>query len=185
MVSRCDKCWPPHGEPPYEWNRKAAPHIPKEKDELLKALSSIFEKETKAGEFAGLTKEELKAIYRRRVRGEKHGCDPTQGITNKDKSTLQSMNKEHGLPTAGTRGDLMLQLREHWQGQCELARDAFLAETSASSEEFPKGGTDSACGAQAVDGASVASVSTWSVVDNEPPVEPPNLDDAKSKIMSA
>ena len=111
-----------------------APRIPATKCELMSELAknkaAIGDR---AGQQAlvGLNKDELKAIFCKEIRGEKHPLDPTQNLTTLKKAALQELNRLHGLNTQGNKGDLMLRVRNHWHQQCGLVTaDGTCSETS-------------------------------------------------------
>ena len=112
-VNRCNICWPPGGSPPYEWEKSNAPQIPKRKDDLILKLTPHVQTDLTV-----LTVPELKHLYRKFIRGEKHPCDPTQGLSSLRKAQLQDLCRCHQLPAAGHKGELCLSLRQHWANQC-------------------------------------------------------------------
>eukprot|EP00434_Breviolum_minutum_P044303 symbB.v1.2.039555.t1/scaffold6645.1/size16507/1 len=74
-----------------------------------------------------LNVQELRALYKTHIKGKPHPADPTQGMTSLQKDQLQQLTLEHGLKiefASGkkfTKGEMMLQLRQHWEDQCLLA----------------------------------------------------------------
>eukprot|EP00435_Cladocopium_sp_Y103_P009715 s1878_g2.t1 len=115
-ANRCSICWPPGGSPPYEWEKSSAPQIPKTKDDLIAKLTPHVKTNLKV-----LTVPELKHLYRKFIRGEKHPCDPTQTLSSLRKGQLQDLCRLHQLPDAGHKGELCLLLRQHWANQCLIA----------------------------------------------------------------
>lgn len=117
---KCLVCWA-SSVPPYEWHRANAPNIPGTKKELLEMLSLYDRTPLPEDQLKNLTKTELKTLFRKNIRGEKHSCDPCQNLSSKSKMELQEINAKHGLEQHGTKGELMLRLRDHWSRQCGLA----------------------------------------------------------------
>ena len=153
-AKRCNVCWPPGCAPPYEWQRSEAPAIPQKKCELIEELATYIPE-------IPLTKlciPELKQLFRKHVRGEKHPCDPTQAMSGLKKCELQQICQHHHLPDSGSKGALCLSLREHWAGQCSLAKsEGEVSESSSQSE----------------DQGSSGSMSSWSCVGkNQAPASP-------------
>ena len=128
---KCLVCWA-SGVPPHEWHRANAPNIPGTKQELLDMLLLCDRTPLSEDKLKNLTKTELKTLFRKNIRGEKHSCDPCQNLSNKSKMELQEINAKHGLGQHGTKGELMLRLRDHWSYQCALALDANDSECASS-----------------------------------------------------
>ena len=122
LPKRCDKCWA-LGPPKY-WERSSAPTIPGTKHELVNALKGVVPDQPTSLE--GLTKEELKVLFRAHIRGERHPGDPTVGMSSLKKAQLHELLSDHGetLPMTCTKGSLMSGLRQHWLHQCYLAKYA-------------------------------------------------------------
>lgn len=132
MDMMCSVCWAT--SPPFQWHRASAPVIPNTKGEILAALAKVIPHE----QLKSLTKEELKEVFKQHVRGQKHPCDPSQGLSTKNKAELQQINRDHGLRVTGTKGALMLQLREHWAAQCKIADSPSFVATRATSSSQPR-----------------------------------------------
>ncbi|CAK9061763.1 unnamed protein product [Durusdinium trenchii] len=116
---KCDLCWK-HG-PPVSWDRGAAPAIPSTKEGLLTSLQAHG-----AADVGGLNKIELRHHFCSLIRGRQSPSDPTKGMSNMTKASLEVRLKEHGIDGAEsesrrTRGSLMAALRDHWLEQCRLA----------------------------------------------------------------
>lgn len=129
---RCDKCWA-LGPPKY-WERSSAPIIPGTKHELLIALKRVVPDQPCSLE--SLTKEELKALFRAHVRGERHRGDPTVGMSSLKKAQLLDLLSDHGetLPMTSTKGALMSGIRQHWLHQCYLANSVDVGGSSQPSD---------------------------------------------------
>ena len=127
MVSRCAVCWAKNENPPTFWQRSTAPNIPHIKSELIQALRS---KATEHENLEALTVKELRHLFRHSVRGQWHSQDPTKGLSKKSSADLKTLCQLHGLDgSTGTKGQLMIQLREHWMRQCALAGDSTTSTT--------------------------------------------------------
>ena len=105
------------------WDRSTAPRIPKTKDMLLDQLVRLNSGSKEQPSYLkSLTRDELRQLFREQVRGERHPADPTNNMTSTNKCGLVKICEEHNLPSGGTRGNLMLQIREHWLQQCQIAQ---------------------------------------------------------------
>ena len=109
-------------QPPYVWNKALAPKIPNRKDLLLKELSPTMNETA----LKTMGKEELRHMFVKAVRGERHPNDCTHRMGSMTLGELQERVEAHGLPTgqglkAATKGLLQNMLRTHWQEQCALA----------------------------------------------------------------
>lgn len=131
MVTRCSICWPDDGLPPKLWCRSSAPHIPSQKAGLINELSPLLDD---MNYLNSLTVTELRQLYRRLVRGEKHPLDPTVGLSHAKKDDLIALCEKHHLSTCGTKGDLALRVRGHWTEQCTIAAEAAANELAGKSE---------------------------------------------------
>ena len=79
-----------------------------------------------AADLGGLNKIELRHHFCAWIRGRQSPSDPTKGMSNMTKASLEVRLKEHGIDCAEsesrrTRGPLMAALRNHWLEQCHLA----------------------------------------------------------------
>ena len=168
MATRCSICWPDDGPPPNFWCRSSAPHIPSRKDCLINQLSPLINDQKY---LTSLTVTELRQLFRRLVRGEKHPKDPTVGLSNAKKDYLIALCKKHNLSTCGAKGDLALRVREHWVEQCSIVAKAD-NELTGRSEVSDSGRS-----------------SSWSVVTGEEPqpkaVDTSILRNLVSKISAA
>ena len=115
---RCFHCWPMDSPPPHMWSRSLAPTIPSRKIDLIDQIKPYVKENL---ELTPLTVPELRQLFRKVVRGEKHPCDPTQGLSCLKKGELQQLCHRHGLPGQGNKGELSLSIRQHWQEQCSIA----------------------------------------------------------------
>lgn len=99
-----------------------APKIPQTKHELLVELESLHDRET----LLALTKEELRHMFKKSVRGERHPNDCTCRMSVLMKNELEDRVRLHGMTTSPgtkvTKGFLQSMLREHWNEQCSLAK---------------------------------------------------------------
>ena len=104
------------------WDRSAALTIPTLKQDLVQALEKHVRPEDPP--LGTLTKEELKHMFRQRVRGSRSFSDPTVGMSCLSKSELLTRTQRHDItvPRDHTKGCLMARLRSHWQEQCNLAK---------------------------------------------------------------
>eukprot|EP00435_Cladocopium_sp_Y103_P041509 s2591_g11.t1 len=140
-ATKCKICW---GQgPPHAWDRSAAPVIPKTKAALLDALAS--ELPDQAHEHRQLLKPELKALFKRHIRGVRHVADPLRGASGLTQSELVEKLTAHDISfnDADKKGDMILKLRAHWNHQCDLAKDSrpngLTSTTSGASPEFHDG----------------------------------------------
>jgi len=123
MSRQCPECWSVKGVCPYQWDRKNAGSIPSTRQALLEGLTPINVSQS----LSKLNVPELRALYKTHIKGKPHPADPTQGMTSLQKDQLQQLTLEHGLKiefASGkkfTKGEMMLQLRQHWEDQCLLA----------------------------------------------------------------
>ena len=118
---KCSLCWGDGNcPPPYIWNKASAPNIPNKKGDLIKALSQTCDEKTLQSQ----GKEELRYMFRKVVRGERHPNDCTHKMSGMTGDELEDKVKAHGLSTSSgmstTRGLLQTMLRAHWNEQCSL-----------------------------------------------------------------
>lgn len=119
---KCSCCW--QVQPPYHWERKHAPKIPSTKENLVMALGERALVDLPPNTcLRDLTTPELKYLFRKHVRGDRHPSDPLHGLSSCSKSDLVQRVKTHGLDVdpKATKGCMMSTLRHHWQEQCALA----------------------------------------------------------------
>ncbi len=100
------------------WSKSLAPNIPSRKLDLIDGIKPHVADPL---ELHPLTVPELRQLFRKVVRGEKHPFDPTQGLSCLKKGELQQLCHQHGLPGQGNKGELSLSIRQHWQEQCSIA----------------------------------------------------------------
>lgn len=124
MPAKCPVCWgAPGGPPPYLWDKAAAPNIPKGKDDLVLALSKCNQDEKT---LRSLGRDELRHLFRKHVRGERHPNDCAHRMGSLSKPELGERVHAHGLLTGQdvvsmSKGFCQTMLRAHWKEQCELA----------------------------------------------------------------
>ena len=122
-IKKCPLCWDmSNAPPPYLWEKKRAPNIPRTKEGLLSELSKVCDLE----QLKNLTKDELQHQFKIILRGERHPNDCTYHMSSMSKTELESRCMKHGLlegPTdrSVTRGCMQCMLRTHWQDQVRLA----------------------------------------------------------------
>ena len=116
---QCKVCW--KDDPPHQWERSQVRGIPKTKHALLETLTATL---PDRADLPNLLKDELVALFRKHVRGERHGLDPLRGASKLTRDELVERLSLHDIPikSSDKKGDMLLKLRDHWNQQCALAK---------------------------------------------------------------
>lgn len=103
--------------------KNLAPKIPQTKNDLVAELESFHDR----GDLLALNKEELRHMFKKNIRGERHPNDCTCRMSVLMKHELEERVRLHGMTITGTKitkGYLQSMLRDHWNEQCSLAKQS-------------------------------------------------------------